>query len=52
LLVSNKEVGLGAKADGTKCMFMSRETNVGKYHKVHVVNNKKKANKIYNTPKN
>jgi hypothetical protein len=27
-----------AKSDGTKCMFMPRETNVGKYHKINVAN--------------
>jgi hypothetical protein len=41
-----------AKADGTKCMFMYRETKAGKYHKIHVVNDKKKGNKRYNTTKN
>jgi len=38
LLVANKKPEREAKADRTKCMFMSRETSAVKYHKINAAN--------------
>jgi len=38
VLVANKEAELEAKADRTKCVFMSRERNAGKYRKINAAN--------------
>jgi hypothetical protein len=38
LIDASKEVGLEAKAEKTKCMFLSRHQNAGQNHDIKIVN--------------